>query len=297
MAMLPEFADGPAVEPRAKLILDEMEKAYRTVQTLAQETTYSGGSSSQSRLFFQRPNRIAIDMGSGGSPSRRVVCDGKYMYFYSQADNQYSTDKAPRKLADLPFMAGGLELAGLAGLDAIGPLLKQAKTVKVGDPIQVDGVLNDVVILDMTNDVRTGELRLYSSQADHLLRRFEFQSKTIVKPDAKPAQPETPLEPGELPLEPSNGALPVKFSYENRVTANKEIPKEAFKWVQPPGASLAHNNPNDYKVQSRKGKPLYTSVAEPLDLANPTDPLDVHKEAKKVYASDLYKQAQKQRKK
>src|ERR1041385_5580567 len=112
--------DGPAIEPRARAILAEMERAYRDLHSLSQETTYSGGTSQQARLFFQKPNRIAIDLGA-----RRVLCDGKNMYYFSQADNQYSVDKAPHKLSDLPFMSGGLELAALAGLDAVGPLMKQ----------------------------------------------------------------------------------------------------------------------------------------------------------------------------
>lgn len=294
-------ADGQAIDPRAKAVLDAMTLAYRSLHSLQQETVYSGGSANTSRLFFEKPNRINMEMVepsvTGGLSSRRILCDGKNIYFYSQESNKYSTDKAPKKLSDLPLAAGTLELSALAGLDAAAPLLKQAKSVKLGEPVQIDGATNDVVVLDMSNEEKTGELRLYTAQTDHLLRRFEFESQVIAKPEPKPAQPATPLEPGELPLEPGNGSKPVKFSYENRVVANKDIPKDAFKWLQPPGASLSHGDPKAYKVQSKKGKPLFDGAGAPIDVNSPTEPLDLHNEAKKVYASDLYKKAQKQRKK
>jgi outer membrane lipoprotein-sorting protein len=299
-ALSPVLADGPAIDPKARLLLDEMVKAYRSLHTLDQETVYSGGTANSSRVYFQRPNRISIEMmepGQTGIGSRRVLCDGKNIYYFSQSTNQYSIDKAPGKLSDLPFMSGGLELAALAGLDAVAPLLKQAKSARLDEPVQVDGVKNDVIVLDISNAEKTGELRLYTGQADHLIRRFDFQSRIIAKPEPEPAQPDPPLEPGELPLEKPTGSLPVKFSYENRVVANKDILKDAFKWVVPPGAMMLHNNPNDYKMQSRKGKPLFNKVAEPIDTSDVTEPLDLKNEAKKVYASDLYKQAKKQRKK
>src|SRR5438034_2841791 len=74
-------ADGASVDLKARAILEEMNKAYKSVRTLEQETVYSGGSANTARLFFERPNRISLDMlepsGVGGLASRKVLCDGK----------------------------------------------------------------------------------------------------------------------------------------------------------------------------------------------------------------------------
>ena len=301
--------NSASIDPKAKTILEQTVRAYHDLRSLEQETVYNASGTGlgrllKSKLLVQKPNKLLLELyerdpnKTNGAVSR-FLCDGKSFYTYRetdfstlQMDNTFTEDKAPRSLAAFKDLTGSMEIAALGGADPFAALLKQARVVKIEEPVVVDGAQNDVVLLDMGNQDRTGELRLFLSQSDHLMRKMVYDSKEIPKPQPKTDPPPT-LEPGELPLDPLEPPKPVHFEYENRVTPNPPIAKDAFKWLKPPGAWRALNNADAITNQKRKGAAPYV-IATPIDTPKSTDPSDM-KPTKTVHASDLIKKAQKRK--
>lgn len=305
--------DAPTVDPKAKAILEQTARAYRGLHSLEQETTYSSSGTGlgrllRAKLLVQRPNKLLLELYQR-SPEKpngavhRYVSDGKSYYTYKetdfstlQMDNTYTEDKAPRDLAAFKDLTGSLEMAALGGADAFGALLKQARGARVEEAAPVDNVGCDVVSLDIGNADRTGEIRLFLAQSDHLLRKMVYESKEIPKPEPKP-DPNVKIDPNELPLDPLEPPKPVHFEYVNAVIANPDFSKGTFTWLKPVGAWRQMNNPQGILNQTRKGQQQPYVLAQPLDTSDVTGASDLSKPTKKVHASDLVKQAQKQRKK
>lgn len=305
--------DGPAIDPKAKAVLDQASRAYHGLRSLEQETVYNASGTGlgrllRSKLTIQKPNRLLLEVyeRSPDKPNgsvKRFVCDGKSYYTYKetdfstlQMDNTYTEDKAPRDLAAFKDLTGSLEMAELGGVDAFGALLKQARGAKVEEPASVDNVACDVVTMDVGTADRTGSMRMFFAQTDHLLRKMVYDSKEIEKPALK-VDPGTPVDPNELPLEPLDPPKPIHFEYENTVIPNPDLSKDTFKWLKPAGAWRQMNNPQAVLNQQRKGQQQPYVLAQPIDTSDVSDVTDLSKPTKKVHASDLVKKAQQQRKK
>jgi len=286
--------DVPVFDPKAKGVLDAMVRAYRDLRTLDQETTYSEdapGGLARSRLVAQRPNKILLEVlrKTPGRPQpvvTRVLCDGKELFTYQEAQGWYTREEAPKNFAGFRGFASSLEMAMLIGIDPFVDLLQQARALRLGEPVLVDAVMTDVALIDIGDEDRTGEARLYVGQQDHLLRRFVFESKVIPKPE--PPQPMESMTPPD-PDAPPAGPLPprvIAFQYDNRVFANKEIVKSVFTWSTPPGALLYQDTNSLLAPQPQKGRASVFTQGKPLDVSKPTKPLSQR---------DLFKMARKQK--
>ena len=296
--------DKGAFDPRAKALLEEMVRAYQRVKTLTQESVYeSKGSEASrilsSRLVLQRPNRLLLEVHERspekGSIVRRFVSDGKDLYSYNELQGYFVKDKAPRDFSGFKELATSIEMAAITGIDPFPALSQQARSAALDPPMTLEGMLCDVVHLDVSTTERTGDVRIYIGQQDHLLRRFVFESAPVAKtePKEKKLLPDLPDPNAEEPLPPLDPPVPVRFTYQSQVTANGELPKDAFKWIPPAGAMRLMGSPNALLQQSgRAGNefngvaPEGQKVAQPQDLSKPT---------RKVHAKDLFDKAKKQR--
>jgi hypothetical protein len=302
---LPAFAsfDEGAVEPQARAVLNDMVRAYRGVKTLEQESEYDSKGSSAARilkakLIIQRPNRLLLEVtergGDKGSVLRKFVSDGKDLYSYYELEGHFVKDKAPRSFDGFRELAMSVEMAALTGIDPFAAIAQQARSVTLADPVNVDDVPCDVVNVDVSDEVRTGLVRFYVGKQDHFLRKFEFDSKPIPKPEPKEKKllPDLPI-PSEQdePLPPLEPEIPVHFSYTVKVTANPRLAKETFMWIAPPGAlqllgakAILGQNRQSEKA---KGQPNPFAPTPLTDLSNPT---------RRVHARELIDRAKKQRK-
>lgn len=242
-------------DPAAIQALDAMVKAYRSVSKLHQETTYSAGEGKvapllRSRLVLSRPNRIVLDMMQPGvdrqQPYRLLYqCDGKDLYAYQETKGFYAKEKAPKSLKELDYLSVSIEMAAITGGDPAAQFIAQAKAVRLGGSDLIDSVPSDIVIFDMGSPERNVELRLAIGKKDHLLRRFDFSSIPVPKPEPeKPkdvvivGDPNAPPPPEKRPEEP------VRFVYENHVFLDRDLPKDVFKWVAPPGSFAYQEYPS-----------------------------------------------------
>jgi outer membrane lipoprotein-sorting protein len=298
------FSQEPSVDTRAKGVLAEMVAAYRKLRTLDQESTYAASGSAlgrliKSRLVVQRPNKLFLEM-TERTPElpqpvvRRYQSDGKSFYSYFESHGVFTMAKAPKDLSGFKDLATNLEMAALAGVDPFATLARQARSVKMEEPAEAGGMPVDVVAVDFSDEFRTGEARLYIGKEDRLLRRFTFDTTPTPRPP--PPKTETTPDPDELPLDPPLPPKPTHFEYESKVSLNKEVGKDTFKWIAPPGAMLMREDPLAYLDQSRKDRKRAYQLAEPIDFSNVAEPKDLSKPTKKVFASDLIKKATKPKK-
>src|SRR5207245_11746672 len=100
---------------------------------------------------------------------RKLVCDGKDLYSYREVENYYGKDRAPKDLAGFREAAISLEMAAITGID---PFAGQTQSMRLDEPVSIEGALSDVVVLNLTDEIRASEVRLYVARSDHLLRRF-----------------------------------------------------------------------------------------------------------------------------
>ncbi len=292
-AARPALGQG-AITPEARTVMDEAVRAYRALRTLDQETTYDGGPVIKAHLTVQRPNRLLFEVTEhaitgSGSAVRRFLCDGKMFYSYSQEKGIYTQALAPRDFSGFHYLASTVELAALTGVDAVSHLLEGARSGRLVEPAVVDGVQTDVVSLDMGNEDRTGEVRLYFGQSDHLLRRFTFDSKPIPKPVKQPDPPDDPNLP---PLDPETPGLPLHVAYDNRVMVDKPLAKDTFRWIRPADA-LLYTTAATAQPRGKKGARNGLIIAQPVDTSNPTEPQDLSKPTRKITAGELMKRAKK----
>ncbi len=292
------LADDRAFDPRAKAVLEEMVKSYRRLKSLEQESVYDSRGSSAARilktkLVFERPNRLVLDIHERSpqkeSSVRRFVSDGKDLYSYSEVEGHFVKDKAPRNLDGFRELATSMEMAAIMGMDPFASLSQQARSARLEEPADLDGISCDVVFIDVGDELRTGEVRLYIGREDRLLRKFLFDSKPIPKPEPKEKKllPDLPI-PGEEPLPPLDPPLPVQFGYQVKVTPNPKLTKETFNWIAPPGA-MQLLGAKAILNQNRKadGKSNSWTPAQYTDLNHPT---------RRIHAKDLVDKANKQRK-
>jgi outer membrane lipoprotein-sorting protein len=287
IAQKPDESPGN-IDPAAKRVLDSMVKAYRDIRRLDQETTYHRSSDAasgliRSRLAIQRPNRLFLELVQK-SPERpapdlsRFVCDGKSFYAYQEKNGWFTTEKAPKDLKEFDFLALSVELAALTGNDPIKGLARQARSVRLAVPETADGETTDVVVFDTGSASQTGELKLYVSQADHLLRRFTLENKTIVAAvtgsDAAPEE-STPGTPAAS-----------VFSYDVHVLRGREQTKDAFAWIPPTGAFPYQHFPNAFdrnlpKSGSADAKAGMPAGVTPMKVYSIQDLIKNGKEAEK----------------
>src|SRR5205085_10028371 len=90
----------------------------------------------------------------------RFLCDGKTFYVYRQQIGAYSKTKAPKNLQGFQSISISMEMALLTGLDPVGQMLKQARAVRLDEPVVVDGAMTNQVVLDTGTAARSGETRL-----------------------------------------------------------------------------------------------------------------------------------------
>ncbi len=279
-----------AIDPGAKKALDEMVRAYRRLRTLDQESVYtvSGMGSApmvRSRLVFQRPNRLLIETFQK-IPDRtiplltRLLSDGKDLYTYQEAQGYYTRVKAPKNLEGLREFVMSLEMAALTGLNPFEELEKQARAVRLEGTEPLDGVLTDVILLDMSTPDRLSEARLYIGQKDRLLRRFQLDQRDREDPAPVPDSPRSSADEPPRLKEP-----PLLYRYDNRVLANGSLPKETFRWVPPPNAML-YLPPEEMFDPRRNRNPVILPSGKPLDTSRTTKPLTY---------KDLLEQAKRQR--
>jgi outer membrane lipoprotein-sorting protein len=233
-----------SVDPKARQALDAMARAYRSVGTFQQETVYAASDTSVSgaartRLVLQKPNKLLVETSQKGGPGEppfvsRYQCDGKFVYAYNSTQGWYTKEKAPKDVKGFQMLAISVEMAAISGLDPVTALLRQASSVTLEEPAEVDGVETDVVAIRINSADRRAETRLYVGRKDHFLRRFTFYSEVIPKPEPeKPARQFDPNNPNDRPVPPPP---PVKFSYDNIVSVDKPLGKDLFSWVAPPNA-------------------------------------------------------------
>jgi len=304
--MLVLGAAGPArasdtADPRARAVLEEMTKAYRRLRTLEQETTYQIKGSElgrlvKSRLVVQRPNKLFLEITENTAERvepviTRHVWDGRDAWTYYELRGWFTQERAPRDFRGSQAVSGSVELAAIAGVDLFGQLAAQARSVRLEAPAIADGVETDVVYLDVGDDLRSGEIRLFVGRQDRLLRRFTFDSAAI--PSRASEKPAPPLLPGEEALEPLAPPRSLRFAYDNRVTANHALPREAFRWIPPPGALRLNNSPLGAAPQGGRRLPFLIQ-GKPVDLSKPTEPTDLTP-SKVTRARDLIEKARRQR--
>jgi outer membrane lipoprotein-sorting protein len=279
-----------AIDPGAKKALEEMVRAYRRLRTLDQESVYtlSGMGSApmvRSRLVLQRPNRLLIETFQK-VPDRqtplltRLLADGRDLYTYQEAQGYYTRVKAPKNLEGLREFVMSLEMAALTGLNPFEELEKQARAVRLEGTEPLDGVITDVILLDMSTEDRVSEARLYIGQKDHLLRRFQLDQRDLHKPDP----PKNDIQPS--PDEPLRlKEPPLLYRYDNRVLADRSLPKETFQWVPPQNAML-YLPPEEMFDPRRNRNTVALPSGKPLDTSRKTKPLTY---------KDLLEQAKKQK--
>ena len=303
LCSLPAFAlpDERALEPRARGVLNDMVKAYRGVKSLEQESEYDSKGSSAARilrakLIIQRPNRLLLEVtergGDKGTILRKFVSDGKDLYSYNELQGHFVKDKAPKKLEEFRELAMSVEMAALTGIDPFAAMAQQARSVTLADPVTIDDVPCDVVNVDVSDGMRTGLVRFYVGKQDHFLRKFEFDSKPIPKPEPKEKKllPDLPIPSEEdEPLPPLEPEIPVHFSYTVKVTANPKLAKETFTWIAPPGA-LQLLGPKGILGQNRAGE-----KAEGPNPFAPTPLTDLSNPTRRVHAKELIERAKKRK--
>lgn len=251
--------DNPNFDPAAIRVLDEMARTYRGLHSLEQDTTYGNNTGNtdlsrltQSRLVIERPNHLLFEMrqiavGQSEPALTRFVCDGRNLYVYKQQLGAYTKAKAPKDLQGFQSISISMEMALMTGLDPVGQMLKQARSVRLEEPTLIDGATCSTVALDTGTAARSGETRIYIGEQDHLLRRFSFESRILV-PDPPQRQPDDLTDP-PTPAKP----IPARYGYENHVTANRPVAKTNFTWVAPAGA-LIYDPKSDKFVNPADGK-------------------------------------------
>jgi outer membrane lipoprotein-sorting protein len=279
-----------AIEPGAKKALEEMVRAYRRLRTLDQESVYTlsgigGAPLIRSRLVFQRPNRLLIEtfqqVADKPTPLlTRLLSDGKDLYTYQEAQGYYTRVKAPKNLEGMRAFVMSLEMAALTGLNPLEELEKQARAVRMEGTQPLDGVVTDVILLDMSTEYRLSEARLYIGQKDRLLRRFQLDQRDREHPSAAPKNPDASPEETVRLKEP-----PLLYRYDNRVLADRGLSKEAFRWVPPQNAML-YLPPEEMFDPRRNRSSVTLPSGKPLDTSRTTKPLTY---------KDLLEQAKRQR--
>lgn len=235
------------VEPAAAQALEAMVKAYRSAGNFRQESVYSAPEGKnppilRSRLVISRPNRIVLDMVQPGvdrpQPYRLLYqSDGKDMYAYQETKGFYAKEKAPKNLKELDYLAVNVEMAAITGGDPVAPLVRQSRAVRIAEAQMVDGVMSDGVVFQMGDPGHTVELKLFIGQKDHFLRKFDYSSTPIPKPE--PEKPKDRIivgDPNEPPPPEEKPEEPVRLTYENHVFEERGLPKDVFKWVPPAGS-------------------------------------------------------------
>jgi hypothetical protein len=280
------------VDPAAAKTLEAMVKTYRSLSRLRQDTVYNAGEDrlppiAGSRLLVSRPNRLLLEMRvrtpERAEPYRLLYqSDGRDIYSYQEMKGFYVKEKAPRSFKELQHLAVSVELAAITGLDPVEPLLAQSRTVKMGESLLADGVPAEVVVFDMSIPDRTVSLRLTIGEKDHLLRRFEYSSIPILKPEPeeiKPKEDDPDFVPPPFRKKPES----VRLSYDNHVMP--DLPKDAFLWVAPPGAFASREYPT--LLNPRAGADI---VAGP-----PGSQIPGNKPMKILKYEDVIKQSRKKR--
>ena len=172
-----------------------------------------------------------------------------------------------------------MELAAITGVDPFATLAQQSKSVILEDSVTLDGIVCNVVKIDVGDELRTGEVRFYIGKEDHFLRKFLFDSKLISKPEPKGKKllPDLPTSEEDEPLPPLDPPIPVQFSYTVKVTPNPKLAKETFVWIAPPGAlqlkgANAILGQNRTNARGASGQPDPSHL--PLSQTLPTPPAE-----------------------
>lgn len=283
---------GAQIEPRARQTLSDMVRAYRSLRSLDMQTTYTGDPGGftkpvKSRLVMQRPNRLLYEVwqnspGFGRSAVKRYVCDGRSYYVYDEMQAYYTKEKAPKDLKGLLISGAGLEFSALSGVDPFAGLDKQVRAARHEGLFEVNGEPVDVILLDTGSADRTGEARLYISCRSRMILRFAFESVPLKQPKSLP--PLEPLNPDDPP-EQELKLLPVRFGYDNKLTANQKIPDAVFAWNVPAGALLYEPLDQMLSRDRKDSRPTYEIVGKD------------GKRQKPLTYSDLVKKAREQKKK
>jgi len=266
--------DRRVIEPEARRLLTEMVRAFRSLKSLEMQTTYTGDMGGfskplRARLVLRRPNRLLYEVwqntpGIGRTTVKRYLCDGRSLYIYDEAQGYYTREKAPRDLSRMGLAGLGLEFAALSGTNPFERLETQVHTARLLGLDTVGDEAVDVVLLDSSTPDRTSEARLFISRSDRLLRRFAYESVVLKQPVKEP--PQDPLNPDDPP-EQELHIPPVRFHYDNTITANLRLPDSLFIWKTPPGALLyepltqmldpnRYRNRPSYEIVGKDGKPV-----------------------------------------
>lgn len=294
--------DSQAFDPKAKLVFEQMVRAYRSLHALDQETTYESKPFAMGRfvgmhLTFARPNFLVLEITeriveSDRPATRRFVSDGKDLYAYQSVQSYYTKDKAPKDITGFKEMAASIEMAILAGMDVFGQLERQAHSARMEEGVLVDTVMTDVVALDVGTPERSATARFFIGQTDHLLRRFTLDSQLLLKPKSMVDNPD-PMDEAEIT------PPPMYFGYENHILNSTDVSRDVFRWVAPGGALLLNEIDSGGQPKKHGKGPSRLNgmiIANPVDLSQPTQPLDLSKATKKVSANELIEKAKKQKK-
>lgn len=176
-----------AAQQDAKAFLKQVQQKYRNAKTwdmkvdMTLEMKIGANSMKQqitSNLAIQRPNRVAAKLNFGGTATREIYSDGKTLYLYEPAANQYAKTTAPTEM--------GGSTAQLLG--AVGMLLSflDQDLDKVGSDVQFQmrgtATLSgrQVRVVEIRQKLNNGSVvtRVFVGTQDRLVYRVEY-SETV----------------------------------------------------------------------------------------------------------------------
>ncbi len=180
------------VDPKAKAVLDEVSKAYKTIAALHEKVVFTtetknappdtvGQEPLSIEIKLQRPNKLFVDFqrkGPAGKPIRDlVVSDGNNLYRYTGQSHTQSKERAPSThiaIVKLPDVTPECDLL----FRAFDPfvLFNMGAKVTLGAPEKIMDLDVDVVMINMDPGMAQGSatMKVLIGQKDHLLRSIQY---------------------------------------------------------------------------------------------------------------------------
>jgi thiol-disulfide isomerase/thioredoxin len=289
-------AKADAYEPKARQLLDEVVKAYKSLSTYSDNGELSflikvndkqKSATSQRHITYSKPNKIALDFGL-----LQVVSDGKNVTGVIPSAKKYAVAPAPETLSEktiaqmpLPGANGKMLFAGvddgttasivldmLLDDDPAKPLLEGTDGLRLEADRTVDDMKRHVLFLDQTDGP---DFLLFVDPASKLLTRIEFVFD-LNQVNAKFPKDE---QVKDLQIAWSSGAI------------KQDVPKDAFA-INPP-ADFTKEEPGKpdeerSQVEELVGKPAPDFTLNVLDAGGKTRSVSKADLAGKVVMIDFW---------
>ncbi len=305
--------DRSSYSPRAIELIQEMADSYAALTVLEQKTVYhssmvpidaafaSGNTIKSengkdesllprtSKIAFQAPNLIAVETRENGDHDtagmEKWISDGVNFFSYQQAKNTYTKEKAPGRLRDfykLANMTTGLELMMMMGNNPFKDIKNLVQSVEMEDNISKNRSSTDNILMKMTSQYETTNVRLTLDAETHLLLRLSIEKIPIAAaPDEEKhvlgdALDELDTEAApkkstdlQTPPDVQQAKMKTLFTYENTITTNPQFKLTTFQFLIPRDALQFDRFDPSGKLQKKRLEEQLASLLKERGIKHP----------------------------